>query len=111
MVAEIAARHSLIARQLDEISRDAMSAAPPADSRSQYENLQCGNTEQPREEMLWEALLTAPEEGWEVGELINMTGMSRSPLYRYLRELVSGGRAYQVSRGRWRARPAEGSPR
>jgi hypothetical protein len=35
-----------------------------------------------------------------IGELMFITGMSRSPLYRYLHDLVSQGRAYQVSRDR-----------
>jgi hypothetical protein len=77
-------------------------AAPAAGFRPQY-----GNPGQSPQETLWAALRTAPEEGWEIGELMSLTGMSRSPLYRYLRDLVSDGRAYQVSRGRWRARPAE----
>jgi S-DNA-T family DNA segregation ATPase FtsK/SpoIIIE len=103
MVAETSARHSQIPRQLDEISRNAMLAAPARGFPPQY-----GNPGQSPEEALWNALRNAPEEGWEIGELMSLTGMSRSPLYRYLRDLVSEGRAYQVSRGRWRARPAEG---
>ena len=103
MVAETSARHAQIPRELDEISRNAILAAPTAGFRPQY-----GNPGQSPQETLWAALRTAPEEGWEIGELMSITGMSRSPLYRYLRDLVSDGRAYQVSRGRWRARPAEG---
>jgi hypothetical protein len=103
MVAETSARHSQIPRQLDEISRNAMLAAPARGFPPQY-----GNRGQSPEEALWAALRDAPEEGWEIGDLISITGLSRSPLYRYLRDLVSEGRAYQVSRGRWRARPAEG---
>ena len=53
------------------------------------------------------ALRAAPEEGWEIGDLMNITGMTRTTLYRYLQDLVRGGRAYQVSRGRWRARTTE----
>jgi FtsK/SpoIIIE family len=103
MVAETSARHSQIPRQLDEISRNAMLAAPARGFPPQY-----GNRGQSPEEALWAALRDAPEEGWEIGDLISITGLSRSPLYRYLRDLVTEGRAYQVSRGRWRARPAEG---
>jgi S-DNA-T family DNA segregation ATPase FtsK/SpoIIIE len=101
MVAETSALHSQIPRRLDEISRNAMHAAP--EFQPEYEN-----PGQSPVETLWNALRAAPEEGWEIGELISITGMSRSPLYRYLRELVSEGRAYQVSRGRWRARFPEG---
>jgi S-DNA-T family DNA segregation ATPase FtsK/SpoIIIE len=103
MVAETSALHSQIPRQLDEISRNAMLAAPAQEFPPQY-----GNPGQPPEEALWNALRAAPEKGWEISELMSLTGMSRSPLYRYLRDLVSEGRAYQVSRGRWRARLAEG---
>ena len=104
MVAATSARHSLIPRGLDEISRNAMLAGPqPAPgSRPQYQHP--GNSAQPPEETLWDALSTAPDEGWEISELMTITGMSRTPLYRYLRVLVDAGRAYQVSRGRWSAR-------
>ena len=103
MVAETSALHSQIPRQLDEVSRNAMLAAPAQGFPPQYRN-----PGQSPEEALWNALRAAPGEGWEIGELMSLTGMSRSPLYRYLRDLVSEGRACQVSRGRWRARPAEG---
>jgi hypothetical protein len=106
MVAVTAARHSLIPRELDEISRNAMLTAPSQEFPPQY-----GNRGQSPEEVLWAALRDAPEEGWEIGDLISITGLSRSPLYRYLQDLVREGRAYQVSRGRWRARPAEGGLR
>jgi len=104
MVAETSARHSRIPRGLDEISRNAMLAEPEPASGSRPQDQDPGNSAQPPEETLWAALRTAPEEGWEIGELMNITGMSRTPLYRYLRALVNAGRAYQVSRGRWRAR-------
>jgi DNA segregation ATPase FtsK/SpoIIIE-like protein len=103
MVAEASARHSEIPRELDEVSRNAILAAPVPTYQPQY-----GDRGQSPEETLLTALRTAPEEGWEIGELISLTGMTRTTLYRYMRDLVSEGRAYQVSRGRWRARPTEG---
>jgi S-DNA-T family DNA segregation ATPase FtsK/SpoIIIE len=102
-VAETAELHSQIPRRLDDISTNAINAAPVTRIRPEY-----GNPAIPPEETLFTALGAAPEEGWEIGELINVTGMTRTTLYRYLRELVNAGRAYQVSRGRWRARPAQG---
>ena len=102
MVAETSAWHSQIPRELDQISRNAMLAATPAGFQPQY-----GNPGQSPEEVLWAALRTAPDEGWEIGALMSLTGMTRTTLYRYLRDLVSDGRAYQVSRGRWRARTTE----
>jgi S-DNA-T family DNA segregation ATPase FtsK/SpoIIIE len=103
MVAATAAQHSLIPRDLDEISLNAIRNAPTSAQGSQprYQNL--GDSGQAPEEVLWSALRTAPEEGWAIGELMTITGMSRTPLYRYLQDLVRSGRAYQVSRGKWRA--------
>ena len=107
MVAVTAARHSLIFRELDEISRNAMvNVSPQAPGfRPEYEN--AGNAAESPEDILWRALCTAPEEGWEFGELMRMTGMPKTTLYRRLREHAGHGRAYQVSHGRWRARATE----
>jgi S-DNA-T family DNA segregation ATPase FtsK/SpoIIIE len=102
MVAETSAVHSRIPRQLDEISRNAMLAAPGPEFQPQYES-----PGQSPEEALSAALRDAPEEGWEIGDLMRITGMTRTTLYRHLREHVDHGRAYQVSRGRWRARTTE----
>jgi S-DNA-T family DNA segregation ATPase FtsK/SpoIIIE len=103
MVAEASARHSQIPRELDEVSRNAMLATSALEFHPEY-----GNLAQSPEETLLAALRTAPEEGWEIGELIAHTGMTRTTIYRYMRNLVSEGHAYQVSRGRWRAHPTEG---
>ena len=104
MVAVTAARHSMIPRDLDPISRDALLNAPAPGRESQN----TGNAGRSPEETLLAALRTAPEEGWEIGDLMNMTGMTRTTLYRYLQELVRQGRAYQAGRGRWRARDTPG---
>jgi IclR helix-turn-helix domain len=96
MVAVTAARHSLIPRELDQISQNAL-LNPPAPERESR------TRQQSPEETLWAVLSTAPEDGLTIGELMTLTGMSRTPLYRYLQTLVAGGRAHQVSRGRWRA--------
>jgi FtsK/SpoIIIE family/IclR helix-turn-helix domain len=103
MVAETSALHSLIPRELDDISRNAILTAATTGYQSNY-----GTPAQSPDETLLAALNTAPEEGWEIGQLISLTGMTRTTLYRYLRELVNDGHAYQVSRGRWRARHTEG---
>jgi hypothetical protein len=55
------------------------------------------------EDALWLALVMAPDEGCDIGELLRVTGMSRPTLYRYLGQLVKSGHAIQVGRGRWRA--------
>ena len=59
------------------------------------------------EEALWMALCMAPEDGIGVGDLMRATGMTRSTIYRHLREHVRTAQAVQVSRGRWRARTTE----
>lgn len=55
------------------------------------------------------ALLTSLQEaspqGRTVADLMKATGMGRTWVYARLRELVTAGRALQVARGRWRARP------
>ena len=56
---------------------------------------------------LWRALLQAPAEGTDIGELMRITGWKRTKLYRHLREHAGAGRAIQVSRGRWRSRTTE----
>jgi len=45
----------------------------------------------------------APDEGIGIGELMQVTRMSRPSLYRYLTQHAKAGRVIQVSWGRWRA--------
>ncbi len=110
-VALTAARHSRIPRELDEVSRNSLTRPTGRAPRFQPEYESTGNTAGSPEEILWRALRSAPAEGWEFGELIRITGMPKTTLYRRLREHAENGRAYQVSHGRWRARPAEGESR
>jgi hypothetical protein len=49
------------------------------------------------------ALCAAPEEGSDIAELMQFTGMGRSTIYRYLGQLADEGRAAQVGWGHWRA--------
>ena len=63
------------------------------------------------EDALWFALCMAPDEGTDIRELIEVTGMSRPTLYRHLREHAKARRAVQVSRGHWRAQTTEEPPR
>jgi S-DNA-T family DNA segregation ATPase FtsK/SpoIIIE len=58
---------------------------------------------------LWLALCSAPDDGADVAELMRVTGMRRSTVYKYLAQLADQGRAIQVGWGRWRAAdPADG---
>ena len=95
MATETSARHSQIPRELDNISRNPMPNASTAEFRQEY-----GNPGQSPVEIMRDALRTAPEEEWEIGDLTTITGMTRTTFYRYLRDLISEGRAYQVSHGR-----------
>jgi S-DNA-T family DNA segregation ATPase FtsK/SpoIIIE len=53
-------------------------------------------------QILLEVLAAAGPTGRTIGELVTLTGMSRSWLYARLRELTASGRVDQVDRGRWR---------
>jgi FtsK/SpoIIIE family len=61
------------------------------------------------EDVLWEALCDVPEDGADVAELMRMTGLGRSAVYKYLALLAGQGRAVKAGWGRWRAaEPGEG---
>jgi S-DNA-T family DNA segregation ATPase FtsK/SpoIIIE len=104
MVAETSAWHSQVPRGLDEISRNAMLSTPQQAPEFRPHDGNTDSAGQSPEETLWLALCDAPEEGWEIGDLRRITGMTKTTLYRHLREHVINGRAYQASHGRWRAR-------
>jgi len=109
-VAGIAARYASQRPELDETSQRAISAAeaadavadmagdgsPPGVSRHEPD---AGGEAPTAEDTLWLALCMAPDEGTDVGELIQVTGMTRPTLYRRLAEHAKAGRAIQVSRG------------
>ena len=59
---------------------------------------------------LWTALCAAPAEGLSIPELMHATGMRRTWIYDRLQVHATGGRAQQVSRGRWRATDAHRPP-
>ena len=103
-VADTAARHAQIPRQLDDISRTATvttytdeARTIPADAEEISEERTDANS------VLWEALATAPPEGIPVSELIASTGMSRRWVFWRLKQLAERGEAVQTVRGHWRA--------
>ena len=120
-VARIAAHYGLHRPQLDDVSRGGLNAGPTAaepapwyqnnpqrvaDETNNAPDTHHGN---PLEEMLWEALCDAPEDGADVAELIRATSLGRSAVYKYLGLLADQGRAIRVGWGRWRAAyPGEG---
>jgi hypothetical protein len=112
MVSATSARHAQTRPQLDDISRNAMLAADPritgftASGNSQSDDAGTETADIP-ENTLWIALCAAPDEGWEIGELMRYTGMARATLYRHLREFARQDHACQVSRGHWRARTTD----
>jgi S-DNA-T family DNA segregation ATPase FtsK/SpoIIIE len=61
------------------------------------------------EDVLWEALCDVREDGADVAELMLMTGLGRTAVYKYLALLTGQGRAVKAGWGRWRAAgPGEG---
>jgi S-DNA-T family DNA segregation ATPase FtsK/SpoIIIE len=61
------------------------------------------------EDVLWDALRSVAEDGADVAELMRLTGLGRSAVYKYLALLAGQGRAVKVGWGRWRAAdPGEG---
>ena len=119
MVSATSARHAQIPPDLDYVSRNSMLAADlPIVQYMATDDYRADDADEVSAEIpatpnstLWLALHTAPDEGWEIGELIRFTGMARATLYRHLRELAQQGHVYQVSRGHWRAHTTgESSP-
>jgi hypothetical protein len=116
-VTDTAARHASNRPELDDESRRAVSAALYDDAGAadaSYESSDLADSPDDAtaaDDALWLALSMAPDEGSDIGELMRVTEMSRPTLYRHLAQHAKGGRAVQVSRGRWRARiPGEESP-
>lgn len=103
-VSDAVARFAPARPRLDNVSRHALSRPRAVQTfpreRPAYKSDAAADP-------LWDALRAAPAEGYEIGELIRRTGMTRPTLYRRLREHAVEGRAVQVSRGRWSARTTE----
>jgi hypothetical protein len=89
--------------ELDRISDDALFIGLRDGQVPQDEPPQTTNERANADEALWSALCAAPAEGYDISELMQLTGMTRATLYRRLREHATRGNAIQVSRGRWRA--------
>jgi S-DNA-T family DNA segregation ATPase FtsK/SpoIIIE len=113
VVTETAARYAGYRPELDAASRHAIlasaSACPGNDGNapSDSESPEASRPPTIAERTLWMALRAAPVQGIGVTDLISVTGMTRSTIYRHLRELARTGHVVQVSRGRWRARTTE----
>jgi hypothetical protein len=119
-VARVTAYYGPRRPTLDEVSRRALDLGPDsAEPVSWYlknaprlpdepERAPGGNDISSPENMLWDALCDAPEDGSDVAELMRATGMRRSTVYKYLSQLAEQGRALQVGWGRWRASDPEG---
>ena len=104
-VAAIAARHAPHRPQLDAISRQA--ADPPDADRGGGTYLM----RRPRRAAaaLRAALQNAPEHGHSVKELMAITGMGRSWIYARLQGHARTGDVTQITRGRWRWIPTNGT--
>ena len=99
--------------ELDDLSRTALRPAAPAERAPWYLVNAQSDASEPAdapddydtttiEGLIWGALCAVPEEGADVAELMRMTGLGRSTVYRYLAQLAEQGRAVQVGWGRWR---------
>jgi S-DNA-T family DNA segregation ATPase FtsK/SpoIIIE len=119
-VARVTAYYGPRRPQLDDVSRAALNLGPAnAEPVPWYmknaprvadepEHAPDSDGSLPLEEVLWGALRDAPEDGADLAELMRMTGMGRSTIYRYLAQLADQGRAEQVGWGRWRAADSAG---
>jgi S-DNA-T family DNA segregation ATPase FtsK/SpoIIIE len=120
-VARVTAHYGPRRPQLDDVSRGALdrgpaftepvpwylkNAQPVADEPEDTPDSHDSNR---LEHVLWEALCDVPDTGADVAELMRMTGLGRSAVYKYLALLAEQGRAVKVGWGRWRAAgPGEG---
>jgi FtsK/SpoIIIE family len=125
-VVRIVTRSAASRPSLDEVSRGALGSGPaaaepvqwyahdphgdPGDAQSDPDepgDAPEGYDTTTPEGALWLALCTAPDDGADIAELMRLSGMTRPTLYRHLAAHADGGRAIQVSRGRWRATTTE----
>jgi len=114
-VARTVAHFAASRPRLDDVSWRAIGPCPvteptarhvPGDTQNdpdEPDEIPDGDAAATAEDALWLALVMAPGEGSDVGELMRATGMSRPTLYRRLAQLAKDGQVIQVSRGRWRA--------
>ena len=114
-VARVVAHYSPHRPQLDGISSAALdpghfpaNPAPwyrtgPRNPAAEQPAPEAAEEANPYEAALWAALCAASEDGSDIAELMRVTGMGRSTIYRYLGQLADEGRAVQIGWGRWRA--------
>jgi hypothetical protein len=120
-VAHTVARHAQGRPQLDDVSRGAFDLGPTSAEPVPWylrnaprvpdepEDTQGSVDGSSLEDILWDVLCGAPEDGADIAELMRATEMRRSTVYKYLAQLAEQGRAVQVGWGRWRASdPGEG---
>jgi S-DNA-T family DNA segregation ATPase FtsK/SpoIIIE len=113
-VARVGAYYGPRRSQLDDVSRGALGHSPAfAEPVPWYLKNAQRVADEPEdtpdsdgtslEDLLWEALCDVPETGADVAELMRMTGLGRSAVYKYLALLAGQGRAVKAGWGRWRA--------
>jgi S-DNA-T family DNA segregation ATPase FtsK/SpoIIIE len=101
--------------QLDDVSRGALDRGPASAEpvpwylknaqrvADEPEDTPDSHDSSSLEGVLWEALCDVPDTGADVAELMRMTGLGRSAVYKYLALLAGQGRAVKAGWGRWRA--------
>jgi hypothetical protein len=120
-VARVTAYYGPRRPQLDDVSRGALDRGPASAEpvpwylknahpvADEPEDTPDSHDSSSLEGVLWEALCDVPDTGADVAELMRMTGLGRSAVYKYLALLAGQGRAVKAGWGRWRAAdPGEG---
>lgn len=111
-VSTITTRHASRRTRLDPLSANAANQARTADDQDGEvidAEIVTEAADDP-ETALWSVLRQAPAEGLSVPDLMTTTGMGRTWTYDRLQQHADAGRAYQVTRGRWRALTTPGVP-
>jgi len=120
-VARVTAHHGPRRPRLDDVSYAALNLGPASAEPVPWylvnaprvpdepKDAPGGNDGSSLADVLWDALCDVPEDGADVAELMRMTGLGRSAVYKYLALLAEQDRAVRVGWGRWRAaRPGGG---
>jgi hypothetical protein len=101
-ITDTAARYAAGRPELDKISRQALTPSddlPRANADYDQSGILSDDNPHPgRDDALWLAMLQAPGDGTDIGELMRTTGWKRTKPCRHLREHAQAGSAIQVGR-------------
>ncbi|MBY8888512.1 hypothetical protein K7472_27260 [Streptomyces sp. PTM05] len=112
-VSATAARYGPTRPRLDALSQSATRTCEASDEDDEVIDAELVLQEEESEpeggpeSVLLRALDAAPPQGHSVADLMRVSGMGRTWVYRRLQEHAAAGRVIQVSRGRWRSESGE----